>query len=138
MENLKIPRALAQEMIEHARRDAPIECCGVLAGTDGTVARVYPTTNIDRSPVKYTIDPADMPRIFRDAEQSGHDILAFYHSHTSSEAYPSVTDVKLVPPADLFDYLYVIVSVEQGDAPVIRSFRIVDKRVEEVPLVVTD
>ena len=138
MENLKIPRALAQEMIEHARRDAPNECCGILAGTDGTVTRVYPATNIDRSPVKYTIDPAEMPGIFHDAEQSGHNILAFYHSHTSSEAYPSVTDIRLVPPADLFDYLYVIVSVAQADAPVIRSFRIVDKRVEEVPIAVTD
>ena len=131
MEPLKIPARIAQKMIDHARRDTPNECCGILAGKDGLVAAVYPTTNIDHSPVKYTIDPAEMPGIFRDAEQSGHDVLAFYHSHTSSEAYPSVTDIKLVPPADLFDYLYVIVSLAQETSPVIRSFHIVDKKVEE-------
>ena len=138
METLRIPRRLAQEIIEHARRDAPNECCGILAGDRGTVTQVYPTTNIDHSPVKYTIDPADMTRVFGETGKEGRDILAFYHSHTSIEAYPSVTDIKLVPPSDLFDYLHVIVSLAEAENPVIRSFRIVDKRVEETNLELTD
>ena len=138
MEALTLPREYARQMVEHALREVPNECCGVLAGADGTVGWVYPSINIDRSPVKYTIDPADLARIFQETVRGGQEVLAFYHSHTFSEAYPSITDVKLVPPSDLFDYLYVIVSLADRERPVIRAFRIVDNRVEQVPLEVTE
>lgn len=131
MDTLRIPGKCAREMIEHARKDAPNECCGLLAGSDGMVHRVYPAVNIDRSPVRYTIDPRDMTRIFKDAEEEGLDILAFYHSHTATEAYPSPTDVKLAPPSDMFDYQYVIVSLADRENPVVRCFRIVDRKIHE-------
>lgn len=138
MHHLTIPRRLAQAMIEHARRDAPNECCGILAGANLKVQHVYPARNVDKSPVKYTIDPQDMARIFKEADKAGHDVLAFYHSHTFSEAYPSVTDVKLAPPSDLFDYQYVIVSLADNSNPVLRSFRIEEKQVKEVKVTVED
>ncbi len=136
MHQLTVPKRLAQEMIEHAREDAPNECCGILAGASSAVQHVYRARNIDRSPVKYTIDPQDMARIFSDADKAGQEILAFYHSHTFSEAYPSVTDVKLAPPSDLFDYQYVIVSLADSANPVVRSFRIEGKQVVEVKVTI--
>ena len=131
---LKLPAGCAQEIIDHARADAPNECCGILAGHDGAVAQVYRAANADRSPVRYTIDPKDMMRIMGETDQAGQEILAFYHSHTFTEAYPSVTDIRSVPPSDLFDYLYVIVSLQNQDAPVIRAFRIAGPQVDETPV----
>jgi len=138
MDGLRIPNRLAQEIMEQARHEAPNECCGVLAGSDGEVTRIYPATNIDQSPVKYTIAPNELPDIFRQADEAGQDILGFYHSHTFSEAYPSVTDIKLAPPSDLFDYQYMIVSLAEKETPAIRSFRISNKQVEELQVEVTD
>jgi proteasome lid subunit RPN8/RPN11 len=130
-------------MIAHALAEAPNECCGILTGAGDTVRHVHRATNTDRSPVKYTIDGRDTLRITRAAEAAGQEIVAFYHSHTFTEAYPSVTDISKVPPPGLFDHLYVIVSLAERGKPVIRAFRIVNKlagqkvvneRVEELPV----
>ena len=106
----------------------------MLSGIDGAVAQVYRAANVDRSPVQYTIDPNDMIRVMGETDRTGQEILAFYHSHTFSEAYPSVTDIKRVPPSDLFGYLYVIVSLQDRDAAVIRAFRIAGSQVDETPV----
>lgn len=134
MDGLRFSRATVEAIIDHARTERPLECCGILTGKGATVHRAIPTTNVDQSPVKYTIAPAEMAKAFLDADKAGQDVLGFYHSHTATEAYPSVTDAKLAPPSDLFDYQYVIVSLEEPDKPVIRSFRIVDKQVLETTL----
>lgn len=134
MDGLRLPPALAQQMVEHARRDAPDECCGIMAGKDSLVLIVYPTTNVDHSPVKYTIDPQQMLQAMREADKAGMDVLGFYHSHTHTEAYPSPTDVWLAPPSDFFDYQYVIVSLREPEAPVIRCFRIAGREVNELPI----
>ena len=134
MEGLKISKEHVDAIVAQAFSELPNECCGVLAGTDGTATKVYKATNIDKSPVKYTIDPKELQQIFLDAEKSKLDVLAFYHSHTFSEAYPSVTDVKLVPWPDWFDYLYVIVSLKDRSKPLMRAFKIAGKDIKEEPL----
>ena len=69
----------------------------------------------------YVMDPREQLRIMDDIEGSGEDLLAIYHSHTRSAAYPSRTDVEL---AFFPDTLYLIVSIADRDAPEIRAFRI--------------
>lgn len=134
MRKLELTRAHADEMIDHSRAEAPNECCGILAGSDTRVDRVYRANNVDKSPVKYTIDPTDMSRIFREADEAGMSVLGFYHSHTFSEAYPSVTDIKLAPPSDWFEFIYVIVSLANPADPVLRAFRIADEQVKDAAL----
>lgn len=130
--SLKLPKRLADKIISHARAEAPNECCGILTSVDGIVSQVYPAINIDRSPVKYTIDQNDMARIFQEAGTEGEEVAAFYHSHTHTEAYPSPTDVKGATPSDWYDWQYVLVSLAEKDDPVIRSFRILTTGIEEV------
>ena len=134
MDGLRIPATLAEEIIAHARKDTPNECCGIMAGKDGVVSKIYRTTNIDASPVKYTIDPQQMAQAFQEADKAGLDVLGFYHSHTATEAFPSVTDTRLAPPSDIFDYQYVIVSLQKPQQPVLRCFRIVDRKASETNL----
>ena len=138
MPRLELTRAQVDELIDHSREEAPNECCGILAGSNAKVERVYRANNLDKSPVRSTIDPKDIVRISREADEAGMSVLGFYHSHTFSEAYPSVTDIKLAPPSDWFEFLYVIVSLADPASPVLRAFRIADKRVEDVTLEVAD
>ena len=132
---LTLAKAHVEQITDHARAEAPNECCGILAGNRATVSTVYQTANVDKSPVKYTIDPKDMQRIFREVEAAGTDVLAFYHSHTATEAYPSVTDIKFMPPPGLFDYHYLIISLADAERPVLRAFRHMGEgAVEEIEL----
>lgn len=128
---LTLPQDYIDEMVAHAREDAPNECCGVIAGKDGTAVKLFRAQNAEASPYRYSVDPQDLFRIHRECDDAGWDFLAIYHSHTASEAYPSMTDVRLAFWPESF---YVLVSL-MDDEPVVRAFRIVDDQVTEEELV---
>jgi proteasome lid subunit RPN8/RPN11 len=116
-------------MISHARREAPIECCGVLGGRDGRVLKLYQATNAEHSRYCYNIEPQELFRINRECEENGWQFLAIYHSHPDSAAYPSPTDVHL---AALWpESLYFIVSLLSPENPEVRAFRIRNGEVTE-------
>lgn len=116
-----IPAELAAELVAHARAEAPNECCGMLAGRDGVATRVHRARNVEASPFMYVMDPQEQLRIFDDLDAAGEDLLAIYHSHTRSAPYPSRTDVEL---AFYPETPYLIVSLQDRDAPEMRAFLI--------------
>jgi len=126
-----LERKYADKVIAQAREEAPNECCGVLAGRDGRVERLFRAVNAERSPYRYNVDPHDLLRIYRECDAKGWDFLAIYHSHTHTEAYPSPTDVRL---AAWPDSIYIIVSLADSENPVLRAFRIQDGHVSEEEL----
>jgi proteasome lid subunit RPN8/RPN11 len=118
----------------HAYDGLPLEACGLLGGDPrrAKATRFYPCTNAAASSRIYVIEPRDHLRAERDAEANGLEIIGVVHSHTHTEAYPSPTDVAQAPdPA----WHYVIVSL-RAEAPVLRSYRIVDGAVAEEPVAV--
>jgi proteasome lid subunit RPN8/RPN11 len=126
-----LERKYADEIIAQAREEAPNECCGVLAGRDGRVEKLFRALNAEKSPYRYNVEPHDLLRIYRECDARGWDFLAIYHSHTHTEAYPSPTDVRL---AAWPESTYVIVSLADPENPVLRAFRIQDGRVSEEEL----
>jgi len=118
---VKIPEALAEQVIAHARAEFPNECCGLIAGHGDTATRVLPATNAEGTPFMYVMDPREQMELMDAIDDAGEDLVAIYHSHTRSAAYPSKTDVELA----FFDQpLYVIVSLQDDQQPVIRAFRL--------------
>ena len=128
---MKLGKRFADAIVEQALDEAPLECCGFLGGRDGIVEEVYPLTNVERSPVLYRADSAEMFRAIRDMEERELELVAIYHSHTRSPAYPSSTDVA---QAYYPDAVYLIVSLRDSEHPELRGFRIRDGRVDEVEL----
>jgi proteasome lid subunit RPN8/RPN11 len=128
---LTLDRAHIDEMIAHAREDAPNECCGIIAGNDGRATKLYRAVNAEASPYRYNVDPKDLLRIYRDLDDHGWDVLVIYHSHTHTEAFPSQTDIRLAAWPEAY---YVIVSLEDDASPVVRAFRIQDGKASEEPL----
>ena len=118
---MKLSPSLAETIIVHAREEFPNECCGLVAGRDGVATRVLPAINTEGTPFMYVMDPREQMDLMDQIEDSGEDLLAIYHSHTRSAAYPSTTDVEL---AFFAEPLYVIVSLQNENTPVIRAFHL--------------
>ncbi|MBM3664515.1 MAG: M67 family metallopeptidase [Actinobacteria bacterium] len=118
---MRIHEALAEQVIAHARAEFPNECCGLIAGHGDTATRVLPATNAEGTPFMYVMDPREQMELMDAIDDAGEDLVAIYHSHTRSAAYPSKTDVELALVADP---LYVIVSLQDAEQPVIRAFRL--------------
>jgi [CysO sulfur-carrier protein]-S-L-cysteine hydrolase len=127
---MRISRQLYEEVIAHARSEAPNECCGMIASRDGEAVKVYRATNAAASPLRYEIDGAEQYRIQMQIEDSGLELGAIYHSHTRTEPYPSQTDINL---AFYPDALYLIVGLA-GEEPEVRAFTIRDGRVSDAQL----
>ena len=115
---MRIARELFDEMVAHAREDAPNECCGMVATRDGQAVKVYRAANAAASPLRYEIDGAEQYRIQMEIDDQDLELGAIYHSHTRSEPVPSQTDINL---AFYPEALYVIVGLAGGDADV-RAF----------------
>jgi proteasome lid subunit RPN8/RPN11 len=128
---VRISREFADEMVAHAREEAPNECCGMIGGRDGEATAVYRSINAEASPLRYSLDANDQFRIMREMEEKGEDLAGIYHSHTASAAYPSQTDVNL---AAYPDAVYLIVSLQDASNPELRGFWIRDGAIEEAPL----
>ena len=130
---MRIARELLDDVVAHARAEAPNECCGVIAAADGRAARVHRATNKFASPLRFEIDEADLIRIWREIDDADLDVGAIYHSHTRTAPEPSQTDIN--GAAQWPGALWVIVGLA-GEEPEIRTWRIEDGRVAEVELTV--
>lgn len=128
---LDIRRDLIDAILDHARRDHPDEACGILAGPIGSdrPERHVPMVNAERSPTFYRFDSMEQLKVWRDMDDRDEEPVVIYHSHTSTQAYPSRTDISLAQEPNAH---YLLVSTrEEIDEPEIRSFRIVDGEVTE-------
>jgi proteasome lid subunit RPN8/RPN11 len=131
---VRISRALLDEIVAHARAEAPNECCGMIAAQDGVAVAVHQARNAAASPLRYEMDGMEQFKIQTAIEDAGLELGAIYHSHTRSAPEPSQTDINL---AFYPEALYVIVGVA-GDEPDIRAWRIVDGAVSQAALEVED
>ena len=127
---MRMPQALYDEMVAHARADAPDECCGMIATVDGEAVALHRAENTAHSPLRYEIDGAEQYRIQMAIDDAGHDLGAIYHSHTRSAPEPSQTDINLAFDPDT---LYIIVGLAGAD-PEVRAWEIRDGRVSEAEL----
>ena len=127
---MRIRRAVIDAIVEHARREQPLECCGLLIGRGDEVLEIWPARNLRHSAVSYLVAPEDHFAALKSARGAGRDVLGAYHSHPRSPAVPSRTDIR---EAGDPDFLYLIVSLRRPEAE-IGAFRIRDSEAVEVTL----
>ncbi len=131
-EHLTLPAALRDEIVGHARAEAPKEACGLVAGHGATAERVIRCANVSsNATVRYTIDPREQLRAFRELDDRGEELVAIYHSHPASQPYPSPTDRAEAHYPDAF---YVLISLRTIE-PEVRAYRVREGWVREVELV---
>lgn len=92
---LIIPQHLLQRIIEHCLEEKPIEACGILTGRDGRVLHAFATDNSKRSPVYYEVDHAQQKLVLQGMEKRGEQVVGIYHSHPTTPAVPSNTDIRM-------------------------------------------
>ena len=131
---MRIQRRVVEEIVSHARGEAPLECCGLLIGVADRVDESYPVRNIRQSRTSFEVDPAGHFAAIRRARASRRAVIGAYHSHPASPPIPSDTDVREAYDPDL---LHVIVSLA-GEEPAMRAYRIANGVAEPLGLVVAD
>jgi proteasome lid subunit RPN8/RPN11 len=115
-EQLLLPRSLYDAMIQHAQADLPNECCGLLAGyraeADLRAEAILPLVNESASPVAYQSEPRSMFQADRIMRAAGHEMVAIYHSHPTSEPVPSRTDLAQYYSSDVVHFIIGLKNAE--------------------------
>ncbi len=141
----RIPRAIIDAMVAHAREDLPNEACGMVHARDGEPIAAHRVGNAAASPYRYDMNPVQMMRLERQRDDTGETLFSIFQSHVASPAYPSPTDVRMAffPPGEMDqspmfpETYYILVSLEH-QAPDVRAYRIrqggviEEERIEEV------
>jgi proteasome lid subunit RPN8/RPN11 len=81
------------EMLAHAERQIPLEACGLLAGKNDRVEKVFLVRNQAQSPVRFVMDPYEQLKAFEWIDSNGLDLLGIFHSHPTGPETVSVTDI---------------------------------------------
>jgi proteasome lid subunit RPN8/RPN11 len=133
---LLLAQTTLEGIVAHCLDSLPLEACGLLGGVsaeDGgaDVRAFFPTENVAASARLYEVEPRALLQADRLAEEAGQQLVGVYHSHTHTEAKPSPTDVRQAPDPG---WHYVLVSLRDS-VPSVRSWRILDGKVTEEPVV---
>ena len=116
---LSIPKQILDDLVAEARRAAPHECCGLLAGQKMHVTTHYKIANIvategaemanfdiakishlqrltpgERAEIAFVMDAREMSVAFKDMRANALDLQVIYHSHPHSPSRPSLTDIR--------------------------------------------
>jgi proteasome lid subunit RPN8/RPN11 len=132
---LVIEQHVADAMLAAARKAAPEEACGLLAGTDGRVSATYDLTNVDASGEHYSMLPEEQFAAVKDMRAKGLRMLGIWHSHPATPARMSDEDLRLAYTPEV---VYVIVSLATRDKPDIRGFAVHNATSTEVNIVITN
>jgi len=150
-------------MLVEAKRLAPHECCGYLAGRDGKVTHHYKIRNIiategaeltfegkkldhlqslspeQRAEIAFLMDAQDMSLAIKDMRSKQIELQVIYHSHPRDPASPSVTDIEKV---EEFESVRKVLNLPeplhliislQTGTPVATAFHITSKNFTQVP-----
>jgi proteasome lid subunit RPN8/RPN11 len=129
---MRISQDLVDELIAHARDEAPNECCGMIGGGDGTATTIHRVRNDFASPLSFHMDSGEQIKAWNAIQDAGNELVAIYHSHTSTAAQPSQTDIN---QSEMWqDVVHVIVSLADAQRPDVRGFWIRGKNVNEAEL----
>jgi proteasome lid subunit RPN8/RPN11 len=124
MDEIRLARDVAAEVLNHARSNPDEECCGLLAGLDRAISRACSAQNAAEHPATaYEIATKDLFRIIREIRAGGLELLGIYHSHPNGDNQPSQRDVER---AYYPDAVYFILSAHANAPDPIRAFAIRD------------
>lgn len=134
MGRVEVRQTVLQDVVAHARAEAPNECCGLLIGTSRRIERAVRARNLRASPTRYLVDPVDQLAAIRSARAEGVAVVGAYHSHPASPPVPSATDLA---ETSYPEFVYLIVSPGGGDCPTpdTRAYRLVGGNFRQLTIV---
>lgn len=134
-QEMRVRAQIVDEMLRLARSEPRMECCGLLAGADGIITKIFPAKNVLASPTAYEVAPQELFPLFRHMREEGLEHLGIYHSHPASENFPSARDIEL---AGYPNQAYFIISLLPAALHPVRAFSIRDGHVEELEIVIVN
>ena len=132
---ITITRRIAKEIEMHAREEYPRECCGMLAGRENAITKLFKTTNIAKSDDEYELDPLEQVEAFEEIDRLSLRLIGVYHSHPDHPCYPSELDKR---QAFYPGTAYFIIALSDSPHSQLRAFMLREGKVVEEEVSIVD
>ncbi|HEV3481289.1 MAG TPA: M67 family metallopeptidase [Candidatus Acidoferrales bacterium] len=129
---IRVRQGLIPELVRLAQLEPAHECCGLLGGSGGVIARIFRATNVAGNlATAYEMAPQELFSLVREIRVASLELMGIYHSHPNGKNEPSPRDIEL---AYYPDTAYLIVSPQPNAARPVRAFSIRDRRSTELDI----
>lgn len=131
-EHIQIPRNITNQLLHLAQISPDLEVCGLIGSKNGLPSSCYPVKNTAEHPQqRFQLDAAQQISAMAKMRDQGEELFAIYHSHPTTPATPSLTDLEL---ASYPEALYLIISLNTKGILEMRGFKVDHKSAQEVAL----
>ena len=129
---IQLPRKITNQLLHLAQLSPEQEVCGLIGSKNNIAHTCYPIENTAIQPeTRFQLNAKQPISAMSTMREKNEALFAIYHSHPTSPAIPSTTDIKL---ATYPDAIYLIISLNTKGVLEIRGFTIIDESVEEIGL----
>jgi proteasome lid subunit RPN8/RPN11 len=131
-QEIQLSRKITTQLLHLAQISPDQEICGLIGAQNGIATTCYPINNTAQHPeTRFQLDAKEQISAISTMRDKNEALFAIFHSHPTSPAIPSSTDIKL---ATYPDAVYLIISLNTKGVLEIRGFKIKTASVEEMPL----
>ncbi len=135
-EQIQIPRKITNQLLHLAQISPDLEICGLIGSKNGLPSSCYPVKNCAEQPQqRFQLDAAQQISAMAKMRDQGEQLFAIYHSHPTTPATPSNTDLKL---ASYPEALYLIISLNTKGILEMRGFKIAQHSAQEIALCLSE
>jgi len=135
-EALYLPRPLVNKLLAHAQRDPKIEACGLIGNDEQDEKYYYPIDNVSKNPsCRFMMDAPQQIDAMKQMREKKQSLFAIVHSHPTSQAIPSDTDIEENSYKDAF---YIIISLNTKGVLEMRAYTQKGGSMQEVDLILED
>jgi proteasome lid subunit RPN8/RPN11 len=128
---IRVTNEVLAQVMDRVLQESRLECCGLLAGKEGAITRIFAASNAMASATEYAIAPKELFLSMREIRAAGLEFMGIYHSHPNGDNKPSVRDIS---QAYYPDVAYFILSPMKDAAKPIRAFSIRDGKSAELDI----
>lgn len=131
-EEIRIPRKIINQLLHHAQQFPDSEVCGLIGARQGVPVSCYPVKNAAKRPARrFLLDGRQQIDAMKKMRDRGEHLYAIYHSHPTTAAMPSRTDLEMAAYPEV---LYLIISLNTKGVLEMRGFSLSDNTAREIPL----
>lgn len=131
-QEIQLSRKITNQLLHSAQISPDQEVCGLIGSKEGIAVSCYPITNNAEHPeIRFQLDEKQQISAMATMREKNESLFAIYHSHPTSPAEPSVTDIKM---ATYPEAIHLIISLNTKGVLEIRGFSIIEQEVKEIPL----
>jgi len=130
--DIRIPRRITNELLHLAQLSPTKEVCGLVGSKAGIPNRCYPVDNMAECPEqRFLLDAQQQIQAMTAIRERGEDFFAIFHSHPTSPAIPSETDIKM---ASYPNVIQMIISLNTKGILELRAFKLDTPQPQEIKL----